>query len=171
MNRDFAEMLSALSEAGAEFLIVGAHALAAHGLPRATGDLDIWVRPTGENAGRVLEALRAFRAPLHDLTERTWFVGTVFQIGVVPTGSISDRDQRRDLRRGLTRRSPSTSSSSDYLPDRADLAANKQSGRPMTSRTWRPWKATSRLLARRAGARGCDEERGPASSRCGQRAN
>ena len=35
MNRDFAEMLSALSEAGAEFLIVGAHALAAHGLPRA----------------------------------------------------------------------------------------------------------------------------------------
>ena len=46
MNRDFAEMLSALSEAGAEFLIVGAHALAAHGAPRATGDLDIWIRPT-----------------------------------------------------------------------------------------------------------------------------
>lgn len=51
MNRDFAEMLSALSEAGAEFLIVGAHALAAHGLPRATGDLDIWVRPTGRTPG------------------------------------------------------------------------------------------------------------------------
>ena len=44
MNRDFAEMLSALSDAGTEFLIVGAYALAAHGLPRATGDLDIWVR-------------------------------------------------------------------------------------------------------------------------------
>jgi hypothetical protein len=85
MNRDFAEMLSALSDAGAEFLIVGAHALAAHGLPRATGDLDIWVRPSEENARRVLQALRAFRAPLHDLTEDDLSrPGTVFQIGVVP---------------------------------------------------------------------------------------
>ena len=48
MNRDFAEMLSALSEAGAEFIVVGAHALAAHGTPRATGDLDIWVNPTSD---------------------------------------------------------------------------------------------------------------------------
>jgi hypothetical protein len=48
VNRDFAEMLSALSEAGADFLIVGAHALAAHGVVRATGDIDIWVKPTRE---------------------------------------------------------------------------------------------------------------------------
>ena len=41
MNRDFVEMLYALFEAGAQFLIVGAHALAAHGAPRATGDLGI----------------------------------------------------------------------------------------------------------------------------------
>lgn len=85
MNRDFAEMLSALSDAGAEFLVVGAHALAAHGLPRATGDLDIWVRPTLDNARRVLEALRTFGAPLHDLGEDDLArSGTVFQIGVVP---------------------------------------------------------------------------------------
>jgi hypothetical protein len=57
-------MLCALSDAGAEFLIVGAHALAAHGHPRATGDLDIWVKPTAENAERVLAALRSFGAPL-----------------------------------------------------------------------------------------------------------
>ena len=44
MNRDFVEMLSALAEAQAEFLVLGAYALAAHGVPRATGDLDIWVR-------------------------------------------------------------------------------------------------------------------------------
>jgi hypothetical protein len=43
MNRDFVEMLSALSAAGVKFLIVGAHALAAHGAPRVTGDLDIWM--------------------------------------------------------------------------------------------------------------------------------
>jgi hypothetical protein len=68
VNRDFAEMLSALSEAGAEFLVVGAHALAAHGIARATGDLDIWVKPTRENAERVMRALMAFGAPLMDLT-------------------------------------------------------------------------------------------------------
>ena len=45
MNRDFAEMLGALSDQQAEFLVVGAYAMAAHGTPRATGDIDIWVRP------------------------------------------------------------------------------------------------------------------------------
>lgn len=66
MNPDFADILSALSAAGVEFLIVGAHALAAHGVPRATGDLDIWVRPTPENAARALRALATFGAPLAD---------------------------------------------------------------------------------------------------------
>ncbi|HVT47286.1 MAG TPA: hypothetical protein VHD57_05820 [Vicinamibacterales bacterium] len=54
MNPYFIEMLSALFAAGAEFMVVGAHALAAHGLPRATGDLDIFVRATPENARRVM---------------------------------------------------------------------------------------------------------------------
>jgi hypothetical protein len=77
--------LSALCAAGVEFLIVGAHALAAHGLPRATGDLDIWVRATPENAERVLAALRAFGAPLFDLTRNDLTrPDTVFQIGMVP---------------------------------------------------------------------------------------
>ena len=85
MNRDFAEMLSALSEAGAEFLVVGAYALAAHGIPRATGDLDIWVRPTKDNAGRVMGALIAFGAHLGDLTlDDLTKPDTVFQIGVEP---------------------------------------------------------------------------------------
>jgi hypothetical protein len=83
MNRDFAEMLSALCAAGARFLVVGAYALAAHGAPRATGDLDIWVQATSENAARVLAALRAFGAPLFDLTEADLCArDTVFQIGL-----------------------------------------------------------------------------------------
>ena len=57
MNRDFVEMLSELSAAGADFLVVGAHALAALGIPRDTGDLGLWVRPTPDNAERVLAAL------------------------------------------------------------------------------------------------------------------
>jgi hypothetical protein len=39
MNRDFAEMLNALAIEGVEFLVVGAYAVASHGLPRATGDI------------------------------------------------------------------------------------------------------------------------------------
>jgi hypothetical protein len=85
MNPDFADMLSALSEAGVEFLVVGAHALAAHGVPRATGALDIWVRPTPQNAERTLRALASFGAPLADLVpEDLTRPDTVFQIGLPP---------------------------------------------------------------------------------------
>jgi hypothetical protein len=85
VNRDFRDMLSALSETQAEYMIVGAHAVAAYGRPRATGDLDIWIRATRENASRVLEALKRFGAPLFDLTlEDLSQPGIVFQIGVVP---------------------------------------------------------------------------------------
>jgi hypothetical protein len=85
MNRDFAEMLDALSAAGAEFLIVGAHALAAHGRPRATGDLDLWVRPTKANAERVWQALVRFGAPLNELRVSDLATPqTVFQIGIAP---------------------------------------------------------------------------------------
>jgi hypothetical protein len=86
MNRDFVEMLSALSAAGVRFLVVGAHALAAHGAPRATGDLDIWVDASRDNATRVLEALGRFGAPLFDLTvDDLCARDTVFQIGVPPS--------------------------------------------------------------------------------------
>lgn len=44
LNPDFRDMLSAFAEGDVEYLIVGAYALAAHGVPRATGDLDLWVR-------------------------------------------------------------------------------------------------------------------------------
>ena len=86
MNRDFVEMLSALCDAEAEFLIVGAHAMAVHGRPRATGDLDIWVRPTPENAERVWTALEVFGAPLHELSKDDLSTtDVVFQIGLPPT--------------------------------------------------------------------------------------
>jgi len=86
MNPDFAEMLSALRDADAEFLVVGAHALAAHGVPRATGDLDLWVRPVPANARRVWAALTTFGAPLTSLTlEDLTSDDLDFQIGVVPS--------------------------------------------------------------------------------------
>lgn len=85
MNPDFRDLLAAFNAHGVEYLVVGAHALAAHGHVRATKDLDVWVRPSASNAPRVLNALREFGAPLHDLVEDDLSrPGVVFQIGVAP---------------------------------------------------------------------------------------
>ena len=73
--------------AGVQFLIVGAHALAAHGLPRATGDLDVLVRPDPDNAQRVYRALAAFGAPMaaHGVSAADFEApGNVYQLGLPP---------------------------------------------------------------------------------------
>ena len=67
MNEDYRDILAALVAQDAQFLVVGAHALAVHGYPRATVDIDIWIRSSPENAQRVWRALAAFGAPLDDL--------------------------------------------------------------------------------------------------------
>ena len=85
LNPDFSDMLSILNAEGVEYLVVGGYALAAHGWPRATKDIDVWVRPTSENAGRVMRALARFGAPLQGLEESDLArKGMVFQIGVPP---------------------------------------------------------------------------------------
>lgn len=61
---DFRDFLVALADARAEFVLIGGWAVAVHGRPRATEDLDILVRATPENAERVYRALAAFGAPL-----------------------------------------------------------------------------------------------------------
>ena len=85
LNDDYKDMLRALSEEGASFLLVGAYALAVHGYPRATMDIDLWVMPSPANSSAVMRALRRFGAPLQDLTEDDLHAdGIVFQIGVAP---------------------------------------------------------------------------------------
>ena len=85
MNQDFQDLLHALCEAEAKFLVVGAYALAVHGKPRATGDIDIWVKPSPENARRVYAALEKFGAPLHELVvEDLSSPDVVFQMGLPP---------------------------------------------------------------------------------------
>ncbi len=87
LNDDFQDLLAALSRQGASYLVVGAHAMAVHGVPRATGDLDIWVRPDAANAERVLRALVDFGAPVEAMgvTARDLSVpGVVYQIGLPP---------------------------------------------------------------------------------------
>jgi hypothetical protein len=85
MNRDFAEMLRALADEGVEYLVVGAYAVAGHGIPRATGDIDLWVRPTAENAARLWQALERFGAPRSRVTPETFTQpDVVYQIGLPP---------------------------------------------------------------------------------------
>ncbi len=87
LNDDFVDILELLLEADARFLIVGAHALAVHGVARATGDLDIFVRPATDNAAKVFKALQGFGAPVqvHGLTlEDLKRPGTVYQVGLPP---------------------------------------------------------------------------------------
>jgi len=85
MNQDFVDLLRAFVAADVRFLVVGAYALALHGRPRATGDLDLWIDATPENAPRVLQALRAFGAPTHDIRVEDFRApGVVYEIGVAP---------------------------------------------------------------------------------------
>ena len=85
LNEDYKEMLQCLVDEGVKFLLVGAYALAAHGYPRATMDIDLWVMPSLDNAQAVLRALRKFGAPLHGLSSADLQKDdTVFQIGVAP---------------------------------------------------------------------------------------
>ena len=87
MNDDFRDLLAALLAAGARFLVVGALALAVHGVPRATGDLDVWIALDSDNAGRVHGALVAFGAPMVAMgVTRDDFTrgGQVVQIGLPP---------------------------------------------------------------------------------------
>jgi hypothetical protein len=85
LNRNFRDILLALSVERVEFLVVGAYALAAHGLVRATGDLDIWVRPTAENAERVWRAVLRFGAPLAAMDLKDFAsLDIVFRMGIPP---------------------------------------------------------------------------------------
>ena len=85
LNEDYKEMLQCLASEGVKFILVGAYALAAHGYPRATMDIDVWVMPSRDNAAAVLRALRRFGAPVHGLTSADLQKDdTIFQIGVAP---------------------------------------------------------------------------------------
>lgn len=134
MNPDFVGLLRALSAAEVRFLVVGAYAVTFHTRPRATGDLDLWLDPTPENARRAWRALRGFGASMDALAEQDLATPQLaFQLGVEP--------RRIDLLTSLTglefdaawaRRVPGTVGQvpCQYL-SREDLLVNKRAlGRP-----------------------------------------
>jgi len=85
LNNDYRDILLALSNKKAKFLLVGAYAMAVHGYPRSTMDIDLWVMPDTENAILVLQALEDFGASIGSLTQDDLQEeDLIFQIGVAP---------------------------------------------------------------------------------------
>jgi len=85
LNPDYEEILSIFADHEVAFLMVDAYAMAGHGFPRATGDMDLWVEPTPDNAARVYESLVKFGAPTGHFKEEDFAIdGTIVQIGVAP---------------------------------------------------------------------------------------
>ncbi len=85
LNPDFRDMLSCLKDEGVDFIVLGAYALAAHGLIRATGDIDVWLRVSPDNARKVTRARAEFGAPTSDFSEADLTSpNTILQIGVEP---------------------------------------------------------------------------------------
>ena len=104
MNPDFVDLLRAFGAADVRFLIVGAYALAVHGRPRATGDLDVWIDATPENAERVMRSLAAFGAPLAEIAEDDF----TRPGGRVPPGRIDILTELTGVAFGRVARSHST---------------------------------------------------------------
>ena len=137
MTDDWIEFLTALATANVRFLVVGAHALAVHGLPRGTQDLDVWIERSPENAARTWQALGAFGAPLDSVdVSQTDFErpNVVVQLGLPPN--------RIDLMTGISGVAEFSEAWSRRVEGpvrgrpvpflgRADLVANKRAaGRP-----------------------------------------
>lgn len=84
LNRDFKEFAELLNANGVEYLLVGGYALAAHGHPRYTGDIDFWVSPDPTNVLRLLSALQAFGFGSLGLKVEDFGPDTVVQLGEPP---------------------------------------------------------------------------------------
>jgi hypothetical protein len=84
LNQDFKEFAGLLRAHGVEYLVVGGYALAAHGQPRYTGDIDFWVRPGPENIQRLLQALDDFGFGSLGLRPEDFSLDAVIQLGHAP---------------------------------------------------------------------------------------
>ena len=84
-NPDYSDLLKLFTENSVNYVVVGAYAMAAHGYVRATGDIDLFVKPTRENAEAVYESLASFGAPLAGISGEDFTIpGNIYQIGVPP---------------------------------------------------------------------------------------
>ncbi len=107
LNQDFKEFAELLNAHGVDYLVVGGYALAVHGHPRYTGDIDFWLRSSEANVQRVMEALRAFGFGSLGLRAEDFAADAVIQLGQPPRRidllmsidgvSFEDCYQRREM--------------------------------------------------------------------------
>jgi len=84
-SQDFKEFVELLIKNQVEYLIVGGYAVGLHGHPRYTGDLDIWLNPTNDNATRILACVNEFGFSSFQLTEKDFLIeGNIIQLGYPP---------------------------------------------------------------------------------------
>ncbi|MBN2498477.1 MAG: hypothetical protein JXR96_28055 [Deltaproteobacteria bacterium] len=130
LSRDFVEFIECLNRSGVEYLLVGGHALAFHGWPRFTKDIDFWVRATPENARKILDALAGFGFSDLDLkAEDFTSPGRVVQLGVPPNRiDIVNEIDGVEFSQAWARRVESDYAGARLLViHRDDLVANKRS--------------------------------------------
>jgi hypothetical protein len=130
LNEDYKDMLRAFSAERVKYLLVGAYAMAAHGYPRSTLDIDFWIMQSPENAAAVLRALQRFGVPLNDLTsEDLQRNGTIFQIGIAPRRiDIITEATGLEFGEAYERSQPVTIEGIEVrIPSIADLIRNKRS--------------------------------------------
>ena len=85
IDRDFRESIASLDASGVRYLVVGGYAVALHGHPRCTKDIDVWLEATPDNAARVIDALEAFGFASMGLTQADFLVpDQVIQLGCPP---------------------------------------------------------------------------------------
>ena len=142
LNPDFHDILSIFLEEHVEFLVIGAYAVAAHGVARATKDIDLWVRCSQSNATRIITTLERFGAPLTDITEKDFLQpGITFQIGVAPRriDIVTDISGVQFEDAYPRRMSANLEGISVPVIGRADLVANKKAagrGRDLLDVSW-----------------------------------
>lgn len=134
VNADFRDLFAALNDAGARYLVVGAHAVAFYAEPRFTKDLDVWVEASPANARRLMAALHAFGAPMTGVTEADFTRPEVtLQIGVAPNRiDVTTHIDGVAFESAWPNRAQSMFGDQPiWLIGRSDLVANKQAaGRP-----------------------------------------
>ena len=125
---DFVDFLKALNAEGVEYLVVGGWAVGFHGYPRLTGDLDVWIAASEENAQKLLASLRRFGAPGGAPLGFFLEPGNVFRMGRVPMRiEIINRASGVSFRECYTRRvTQQVQDSSIPFISRPDLLANKR---------------------------------------------
>ena len=85
LTKDMKELIRIFNEHGVEYLLVGGYAFGVHAQPRATNDLDLFIRANADNSNAVFRALCKFGVPLHGLTAKDFRdAETGLQIGLPP---------------------------------------------------------------------------------------